>query len=216
MTTQTFPHEIEYYRTEKGNAPFKEWLEALRDVNGRAKIRVGLDRARLGNFGDHKHLDEGVWELRIDYGPGYRVYFAKEENRLILLLIGGDKGSQKRDIAQPPATCRTTEGDISMTHVTDYQKDLIEALKDPAEAAAYLNAALEEGDRETFLLALRNVAEANGGMAAVADKAHLNRESLYRTLSRRGNPEIRTLFNLLHGVGLRLNITPETLHDCSG
>ena len=48
----------------------------------------------------HKHLEEGVWELRIDYGPGYRVYFAKEENRLILLLIGGDKDSQKRDIAQ--------------------------------------------------------------------------------------------------------------------
>lgn len=96
-----------------------------------------------------------------------------------------------------------------MSRITDYQKDLIEALKDPAEAAAYLNAALEEGDKEGFLLALRNVAEANGGMAAVADKAHLNRESLYRTLSRRGNPEIKTLFNLLHGVGLRLNITPE-------
>lgn len=96
-----------------------------------------------------------------------------------------------------------------MAQTTEYQKDLIEALKDPVEAAAYLNAALEEGDRETFLLALRNVAEANGGVGAVADKAHLNRESLYRTLSRRGNPEIRTLFNLLHGVGLRLNITPE-------
>jgi probable addiction module antidote protein len=96
-----------------------------------------------------------------------------------------------------------------MTHTTDYQRDLIEALKDPAEAAAYLNAALEEGDKETFLLALRNIAEANGGMKAVAEKAHLNRESLYRTLSRRGNPEIRTLFNLLHGVGLRLSVTPE-------
>lgn len=100
MTTQVFPHEIDYYKTEKGIAPFKEWLEALRDVNGRAKIRVRLDRARLGNFGDHKHLDEGVWELRIDYGPGYRIYFAKEENRIVLLLIGGDKDSQKRDIAQ--------------------------------------------------------------------------------------------------------------------
>mgnify|MGYP000930784136 FL=1 len=98
-----------------------------------------------------------------------------------------------------------------MTHITDYQRDLIEALKDPAEAAAYLNAALEEGDKETFLLALRNIAEANGGMKAVAEKAHLNRESLYRTLSRRGNPEIRTLFNLLHGVGLRLSVTPEAV-----
>lgn len=96
-----------------------------------------------------------------------------------------------------------------MTQRTDYQRDLIEALKDPAEAAAYLNAALEEGDKEAFLLALRNIAEANGGMKAVAEKAHLNRESLYRTLSRKGNPEIRTLFNLLHGVGLRLNVTPE-------
>lgn len=92
---------------------------------------------------------------------------------------------------------------------TEYQKDLIEYLKDPQEAAAYLNAAIEEGDRETFLLALRNVAEANGGMKSVAEKAHLNRESLYRALSRRGNPEIRTLFNLLHGVGLRLNVIPE-------
>ena len=96
-----------------------------------------------------------------------------------------------------------------MKKLTDYQKDLIEALKDPQEAAAYLNAAIEEGDRETFLLALRNVAEANGGMKTVAEKAHLNRESLYRTLSHRGNPEIRTLFNLLHGVGLRLSVTPE-------
>ena len=96
-----------------------------------------------------------------------------------------------------------------MARRTEYQKDLLEALKDPAEAAEYLNAALEEGDKETFLLALRNVAEANGGMAVVAEKANLNRESLYRTLSRRGNPEIRTLLNLLHGVGLRLNITPD-------
>ena len=99
---QTFPNEVDYYRNPEGKAPFKDWLEALRDVNdvnGRAKIRVRLDRARLGNLGDHKPVDEGVWELRIDYGPGYRVYFAKEGNRLILLLIGGDKGAQKRDIA---------------------------------------------------------------------------------------------------------------------
>ncbi len=100
MTMQVFPQEIDYYKTEHGTAPFKEWLEELRDVNGRAKIRVRLDRVRLGNFGDHKHIDDGVWELRIDYGPGYRIYFAKEENRIILLLMGGIKGSQKRDIAQ--------------------------------------------------------------------------------------------------------------------
>jgi len=100
MSEQVFTYEIDYYKTSEGKAPFKEWLEALRDVNGRARVRVRLDRARLGNLGDHKLVDEGVWELRIDYGPGYRVYFAKEGNRLVLLLVGGDKDTQKRDIAQ--------------------------------------------------------------------------------------------------------------------
>jgi len=95
-----------------------------------------------------------------------------------------------------------------MRQQTDYQKDLIEALKNPVEAAAYLNAAIEEGDREAFLLALRNIAEANGGIKAVAEKSHLNRESLYRALSRRGNPEIKTLFNLLPQMGLRLSVEP--------
>jgi len=90
-----------------------------------------------------------------------------------------------------------------------YQEDLIEALRNPEEAAAYLNASIEDGDREVFLLALRNVADAQGGIAAVAEKANLNRESLYRTLSSKGNPEIRTLMNILHGLGLRMNIAPE-------
>jgi len=91
-----------------------------------------------------------------------------------------------------------------------YQEDLIEALKDPREAAAYLNAAMEEGDRALFLLALRNVAEAHGGMAAVSEKAKLNRESLYRMLSRKGNPEIKSIFILLHSMGLKLSIEPKT------
>ena len=96
--------------------------------------------------------------------------------------------------------------------ISSYQKDLIEALKDPCEAAAYLNAAIEEGDREVFLLALRNVAEANGGMGAIAAKANLSRESLYRMLSKRGNPEIKSLFTLLHTMGLRLAVEAEA-HD---
>lgn len=97
---QTFPHELEYFVTEAGKKPFKEWLEGLRDVAGRAKIRVRLDRVRLGNLGDNRSVGEGVLELRVDYGPGYCVYFAIEGNRLILLLLGGDKSSQEKDIAK--------------------------------------------------------------------------------------------------------------------
>jgi probable addiction module antidote protein len=96
-----------------------------------------------------------------------------------------------------------------MAESTSYQKDLIEALKDHNEAAAYLNAAIEEGDRAVFLLALRNVVEANGGMAAIAEKANLSRESLYRMLSRRGNPEIKSLLSLLRAMGFKLSIEAE-------
>lgn len=93
--------------------------------------------------------------------------------------------------------------------ITSYQEDLIEALKDPREAAEYLNAAIEDGDKEVFLLAMRNVAEAHGGMTAVAKKAHMNRESLYRMLSKKGNPELKSVFNLLNVVGLKISIEPK-------
>jgi len=100
-----------------------------------------------------------------------------------------------------------------MTEQTSYQQDLIQSLTDPCEAAAYLNAAIEERDRAVFLLALRNVAEVNGGMTALAEKAQLSRESLYRMLSKRGNPEIKSLIALLHAMGLRLAVEPEE-HQC--
>ena len=96
---QVFPYEIDYYVTAVGRQPFKEWLESLRDVQSRARIRVRLDRVRLGNLGDNRSVGEGVHELRIACGPGYRVYFGLEGSRVVLLLMGGDKSSQAKDIA---------------------------------------------------------------------------------------------------------------------
>lgn len=90
--------------------------------------------------------------------------------------------------------------------ITSYQEDLIEALKDPREAAEYLNAAIEDGDKEVFLLAMRNVILAHGGMSTIAKKAHMNRESLYRMLSKKGNPELKSILNLLQIVGLKISI----------
>jgi probable addiction module antidote protein len=88
-----------------------------------------------------------------------------------------------------------------------YQAELIESLRDPSEAEEYLNAALEEDDPELFLVALRNVAEAQGGVAQLANKTKLNRESLYKMLSERGNPELKSLDALLHALGFRLAVT---------
>lgn len=92
---------------------------------------------------------------------------------------------------------------------TDYQEDLIEWLKNPKHAAGYLNEAIEEGEKELILLALRNVAEAKGGMSNIAEKASLNRENLYRMLSKRGNPQMGSIIKLLHALGLKLTIEPE-------
>ena len=68
---QSFPFELEYYVTAEGQRPFKEWLEGLKDISARAKIRVRLDRVRLGNLGIDRSVRGGVHELKIDYGPGY-------------------------------------------------------------------------------------------------------------------------------------------------
>jgi len=96
-----------------------------------------------------------------------------------------------------------------MAEMTSYQSDLIDSLKGPCEGAAYLNAAIGEGDYSLFQLALRHVAEANGSIAALAEKANLSRESLYRMLSKKGNPEIKKLFSLLPAMWLRLAVEPK-------
>ena len=87
-----------------------------------------------------------------------------------------------------------------------YQDSLIERLGDPREAAAYLDAAPEEGDRPAFLLAIRNVIDALGGMSQIARRTGLNRENLYRALSEQGNPELNSLEKLLKALGLRLAV----------
>ena len=89
---------MEIYVALDGKAPFSEWIASLKDVQARAKIRVRLDRVRLGNLGDYKTVGSGVYELRIHWGPGYRVYFGQEGKKMIVLLIGVDKSTQRKDI----------------------------------------------------------------------------------------------------------------------
>jgi putative addiction module killer protein len=94
------PKEVQIYVTSEGRAPFSEWLASLRDIKARAKIRVRLDRVSLGNLGDCHGVGEGVQELRIDYGQGYRVYFGQVGSTIVLLLCGGDKSTQANDVEQ--------------------------------------------------------------------------------------------------------------------
>ena len=90
--------ELLEYVTEEGDNPFHSWLNSLKDRLARARIRVRLNRVRLGNFGDCKPVGKGVNELRVDYGPGYRVYYGTAETSIVILLCGGSKKSQTKDI----------------------------------------------------------------------------------------------------------------------
>ncbi|MCC3449982.1 MULTISPECIES: type II toxin-antitoxin system RelE/ParE family toxin [unclassified Microcoleus] len=94
------PREIRRYTTAEGRAPFTEWLDALRDRNVRVRIKSRLDRVEQGNLGDVKSVKEGVFELRINYGPGYRVYFGQVGLTIVVILVAGDKSTQEQDIRQ--------------------------------------------------------------------------------------------------------------------
>ena len=92
--------EIRHYVTASGRDLFQDWLDDLGDLKGRVVIQRRLDRILKGNLGDHKFCQDGVWELRIDFGPGYRVYYAQEAPTIVLLLCGGSKRMQSADIKQ--------------------------------------------------------------------------------------------------------------------
>ncbi len=92
------PKELLAYRTREGRTPFNEWLDELDDQNIVARVLARLARVRRGNLGDCKSVGEGVSELRVDYGPGYRVYFAQKGQVLVILLCAGDKRTQEKDI----------------------------------------------------------------------------------------------------------------------
>jgi putative addiction module killer protein len=77
---------------------YQEWINTLKDQVGRARIQMRIDRLSHGNPGQHRQLTDGIAELKIDYGPGYRVYYTERRGELIVLLAGGDKASQQRDI----------------------------------------------------------------------------------------------------------------------
>lgn len=94
-------YRIEHYLTAEGQKDlYDDWLRRLRDARAKMAVIRRVTRVEQGNFGDHKFCRDGVWELRIDAGPGYRVYYGLAGDRLVLLLCGGDKGTQSADIAR--------------------------------------------------------------------------------------------------------------------
>ena len=100
---------LRHYCTETGRTPFLEWFDRLQDRQAKTRILIRLERLELGKFGDTRYLKGGVSELRVDWGPGYRIYFARDGEDIVLLLCGGDKRRQHADIERACALWQAYE-----------------------------------------------------------------------------------------------------------
>src|ERR1700730_17234532 len=141
--------------------------------------------------------------MRIDYGPGYRVYFVRRGDTVVVLLCGGDKRNQDRDIARPSNWCKRFRED-DMTRTTS-RWDAADTLETKEYIAAYLDAVLEDGDPDLLKAALGDIARAKG-MTEIAQAAGLGRANLYKALSPDGNPDFATVARVLKALGLRLSV----------
>ena len=94
------PRNLQVHRTSRGREPFTEWFESIRDAKTQTRIEARLNSVKYGNFGDCRSVGDGVFELHFHFGPGYRIYFGTADDTIVLLLCGGDKSSQTKDIAR--------------------------------------------------------------------------------------------------------------------
>jgi putative addiction module killer protein/probable addiction module antidote protein len=205
------------YEQDEGQRPYEKWFKSLRDKRAQSRIVTRLDQVRAGNLGDCRSVGEGVIELRIDAGPGYRIYCGRSGATLVVLLLGGDKGSQQKDIDRAKWFWAELEAEADMktykTGIPYHDWEVEQLRKDPELATECLKLALESlnspEERGGSLLTLRALAEAYGGIGAIAAKAGISRESLYRSLSPKGNPTLKTLIAVLSTMGLRLSVVPQ-------
>jgi putative addiction module killer protein/probable addiction module antidote protein len=188
---------IEIRQTET----FAAWFRNLRD----RRARVRIDRLSLGNPGDAKPVGEGVWELRIDYGPGYRVYFVRRGETVIVLLAGGKKRSQAQDIDIALRLARTLWLE-AMTETKTISWKTEDHLETAEDIAAYLEAVFEDGHPELIGYALGAVSRSKG-MTEIARRTGLGRQSLYKALSPEGRPEFATVLKVVRALGLKLTVT---------
>jgi putative addiction module killer protein/probable addiction module antidote protein len=187
------------------SSDFDAWLSGLRDRAARARIQVRIFRLAAGNPGDVKPVGEGMGEMRINYGPGYRVYFKQLGAIAIVLLAGGDKSTQAADIGQGEGD-RKGVGVRSMAQ-TFARYDAADYLKTPEDMQALLEAAVEDGDPAVIIAALGAIARAQN-MSRLARATGLTREGLYKALGPDSNPAFGTIAKVARALGYELTFRP--------
>jgi probable addiction module antidote protein/putative addiction module killer protein len=204
-------------------ATFDAWLTTLNDSNARARIAARIDRLATGNPGDVKPVGGGVSEMRVDYGPGYRVYYVRTE-RVVSIALRWDesyagRGYQtcdRNECRKGPAglggsTANADAGEMTMaTRARKTERfaryDSADYLKTPEDVAEYLVAAFEEGGDDAAYMAhvIGVAARAHGGMTKLAKETGMTRAGLYKALSKDGNPSFETIVKAMRVLGVRL------------
>ena len=104
-------YKLSIYTTEDGKAPFIIWLNSIKDVKTQRRIRLRIDRLTIGNFGDTKSVGDNLYELRLFFGPGYRIYYTIENDTLVILFTGGNKSTQSEDIKKAKIYLKEYKGE---------------------------------------------------------------------------------------------------------
>lgn len=194
---------------------FDTWLTKLKDLRNKARIIRRLDRLAGGNPGDVRPIGKGLSELRLNVGPGYRVYYLQDGAQLILLLCGGDKSTQRNDITKAHEIAdewrtddKAAEGEHAMSMSEKYKRfDAADHLKNLDDVALFLEVALEDSAEDPSAVphALGIIARSQN-MSELARRVDMSRDGLYKALSADGNPTWSTILKVTHALGLRLEL----------
>ncbi|AIF81741.1 addiction module killer protein [endosymbiont of Acanthamoeba sp. UWC8] len=191
-----------------------DWLEGLEDIKARIKILRKLDRVKFKKCKDLKDLGNGLFELKINYGEGYYIYYTNLENDTILLLYGGELSRKESIIEQAKEYMAEHTKRKGYSYYREYDELLLERLMLEKEAQQHLETALEEfiedRDKAIFLRALREVAVVHGGIAELSEKTKLNRQSLHKALCPTANPKLDIIGAIIKGLGFKIRIEADT------
>ena len=180
---------------------FRKWRSRLKDVRARALIASRLDRLAFGHAGDVEPVGQGISELRIHYGPGYRIYFKKRDNTVIVLLCGGNKVNASDGYQDGEETAGPNGVNEMAENLTIYGP--AEDLTSDTAIATFTAEAFATEDAGYISHALGVVARAKG-MSQIASETGLSREQLYRSFSGSGNPTLKTMIAVMKALGIEL------------
>jgi probable addiction module antidote protein/putative addiction module killer protein len=201
---------MESLNTLLRSSDFDAWLSGLTDQKAKARILGRIRSATFGNFGDCEPIGEGVSEMRIHVGAGYRVYYTRTGSTVYILFGWRRKGfPNERHCQSENNGSRAQKGETMKKKKITYKPfDAAEYLDNNAVIAEYLSAAAEDPNPDVFVAALGDVAKARG-MAQIAKDAGLGRESLYKTLSAGAHPRFETINSVLHALGVKFAVVAE-------